>query len=125
MNSGQRNRFSIRARLASIRFAVEGINSFLRTQHNAIVHLFFTVFVMAAAFFFDVSSSELTAIIVVTALVWVAELFNSAIEAIMDFIEPRRRPQVKLIKDMSAAAVFVAALAAVVVGIIIFIPKVF
>ena len=57
------------------------------------------------------------------AVVWMAELFNSAIEKAMDFISTEKHPQIKLVKDLAAAAVLITALAAVIVGGIIFIPK--
>ena len=55
--------------------------------------------------------------------VWVAELFNTAIEKIMDFISKEQHPKIKLIKDLSAAAVLVAAMVAFITGCIVFIPK--
>lgn len=56
-------------------------------------------------------------------MVWTAELFNTAIEKVMDFISTERLPQIKWIKDMAAAAVLITALAAVIIGALIFIPK--
>ena len=59
------------------------------------------------------------------AMVWMAELFNTAIEKTMDFISKEAHPQIKLVKDLAAAAVLIAAIAAVLVGALIFIPKLF
>jgi diacylglycerol kinase len=56
-------------------------------------------------------------------MVWVAEIFNTAIEKTMDFISRERHPQIKLIKDLAAAAVLVTAFSALITGAIIFIPK--
>jgi diacylglycerol kinase (ATP) len=65
------------------------------------------------------------ALVIVIGLVWVAEIFNTAIEKIMDLISPSYHPEVKLIKDLAAAAVLTTAFIAVIAGAIIFIPKFF
>ena len=70
-----------------------------------------------------ISISEAIALIIVMALVWMAELFNTALEKIMDFISTEHHPQIKLIKDLAAAAVLIAAVAAFLVGCFVFIPK--
>jgi len=72
-----------------------------------------------------VSHNEIISLIIVTGFVWVAEIFNTAIEKIMDFIAPGYHPEVKRIKDLAAAAVLVAAFIALVTGALIFIPKLF
>lgn len=112
-------------RLQSIGYAVSGILSFFKTQHNAIIHLCSTVTVVMAGLFFDIPVNEWLAIIIVTGFVWVAEIFNTAIEAIMDHLSPEQHPKVKYIKDVAAAAVLFAAITAVLTGALIFIPKLF
>ncbi|HEX7902540.1 MAG TPA: diacylglycerol kinase family protein [Chitinophagaceae bacterium] len=117
--------FSLRERAHSIKYAWEGIHAFFDQQHNAIIHLFATVGVIAFAVFLDSSFYEMIALILAIGFVWVSEIFNTAIEAIMDHVSPDQHPKVKLIKDVSAAAVLVSSLTAIVVGLIIFIPKLF
>ena len=119
------NSFSLRARGQSFRYAYEGIISFLETQHNAIIHFCFTVVAFIAAVVFKISSTELIALVMVVGFVWFAEIFNTAVEAIMDHLSPQKHPAVKYIKDISAAAVLVAAITAFIVGTIIFLPKIF
>ena len=58
-------------------------------------------------------------------MVWTAEIFNTAIEKTMDFISREKHPQIKLVKDLAAAAVLITAVSAIIVGAIIFIPKLF
>jgi diacylglycerol kinase (ATP) len=65
------------------------------------------------------------AVVFSIAFVWIAEMLNTAIEKSMDFISTQKHPQIKLIKDISAGAVLIATIAAVIVGCIIFIPKLF
>ncbi len=110
-------------RLRSIGFALEGINRFLRTEAHAIVHAAATMVVIAACFLFPVSFHEISALVIVTGMVWMAELLNTAIEKAIDFLETNTKPEIKFIKDVAAGAVLVSALIAVLVACIIFIPK--
>jgi diacylglycerol kinase (ATP) len=117
--------FSIRARANSFRFAWEGIYNFFSQEHNAWLHLAASVTVFIAAWRFHISRNEIILLIIVIGFVWVAEIFNTAIEKIMDFISLQRHPEVKFIKDLAAAAVLIAALTALLTGGLIFIPKLF
>jgi diacylglycerol kinase (ATP) len=117
------NSFSLKARLKSFRYASDGINAFFSSQHNAIIHLMITIFVFAAALFFDVSKEELISIVIVAGFVWASELFNTAIEKLADLVSKDHHPEIKFIKDISAAAVLISAIAAFITGAIIFLPK--
>jgi diacylglycerol kinase len=110
-------------RLRGIGFAFEGIICFLRTETHAIVHTAATMVVIAACFLFPVSFHEIMALVIVTGMVWMTELLNTAIEKTMDFLESNKKPEVKFIKDVAAGAVLVSAVTAVLVACIIFIPK--
>lgn len=115
--------FSVRARIRSFRYAFEGVQTFFATQHNAVIHLLMTVMALVAAVFFSVSKAELIAIVIAAALVWAAELFNTAIEKLADMVLDDFHPSIKFIKDVSAAAVLISAMAAFITGAIIFLPK--
>jgi diacylglycerol kinase (ATP) len=117
--------FSIRARASSFRFAWEGIYKFFSREHNAWIHLAATIVVFAAAWKFNISRNELISLVIVIGFVWAAEILNTAIEKIMDFVSPQYHPEVKIIKDLAAAAVLIAAAAALFTGGLIFIPKLF
>jgi len=119
-----KNPFSLKARFKSFTYAWCGLRTLLRSEHNALVHLGFTIAVLFLSIGFKISTTEAIASIIVTALVWMAELFNTAIEKSIDFVSTEIHPQIKIVKDLSAAAVLVSAIAAAVVGIIIFIPKI-
>ncbi len=116
--------FNWQERGNSFLYAFEGIRSFFRQEHNALLHLAATFLVIILSFIFPVSGMEVIALAGVTCFVWAAELFNTAIEKMMDLFTKERHPSVKYIKDISAAAVLVAALAACLTGAIIFIPKI-
>jgi len=115
--------FSFRERANSFRFAWEGIYQFFSREHNARIHLAASVIVFMAAWRFRLSRNEFILLLIVTGLVWMAEIFNTAIERIMDRMMPERHPEVKLIKDLAAAAVLLAACTALITGALIFIPK--
>jgi len=82
-----------------------------------------TVAVFTLAVLVGVTRTELIALVFAIGFVWVAEMFNTCIERVMDFVSEHRHPQVKFIKDLAAAAVLVAAITAFIVGAIVFIPK--
>jgi diacylglycerol kinase (ATP) len=117
--------FSFRARINSIQYAWEGICQFFRQEHNARIHLVATVLVFSTAWVLALSRSEIILLVIVTGCVWVAEIFNTVIEKIMDRLSPGRHAEVKVIKDLAAAAVLVAACMAFATGAFIFIPKLF
>jgi len=79
----------------------------------------------ALALYCKLSPNEIVFLVLVTGFVWVAELFNTAIERIMDFISGESHPGIKLIKDLAAGAVLLSAVTAFITGAIIFIPKLF
>lgn len=117
--------FSFQSRLSSFGFAFKGISKFFLQEPNAWIHLVATIIVFIAAVFFKVSNSELISLVIVTGVVWVAEIFNTAVERIMDFISIKKNPEIEFIKDLAAAGVLVSAITAIVTGAIVFIPKLF
>ena len=116
-------KFLIKARFKSLGYAFTGLKSFFNSQHNAWIHLLATVVVIFLVIVLQVSYAEAIALAGAVGLVWVSELFNTAIEKIMNFISTETNPEIKLIKDISAAAVLVAAITALAVGCFVFIPK--
>ena len=117
--------FSMSARGKSFKYAFEGILSFFKSQPNALIHLLFTVVVFVAIIFLNVPIHEIIILVLAIGFVWVAEIFNTVIESIMDHVSPAQHPSVKYIKDVSAAAVLVAAITAAIAGLLVFIPKFF
>lgn len=117
------SRFSWRARLKSFTYAGDGLRALFRTEHNAWIHLVLTIAAIIMGFALHISRGEWLALLITFALVWMAEIFNTCIEKIMDFISTEQHPQIKIIKDLAAAAVLLSALVALLVGVFIFIPK--
>jgi diacylglycerol kinase (ATP) len=112
-------------RINSVRYACNGIKKFVGQEPNARIHLIATVILAGAIIYFNIKGIELLALIIVTGFVWVAEAFNTAVEAIMDFISPQYHSKVGLIKDISAGAVLMAVFTALITAAIVFFPKLF
>jgi diacylglycerol kinase len=111
-------------RIKNFGYAFEGLVFFLKNEANAIIHLLGAVAALALCFILRCTMLESVLIIGAAGFVWVAELLNTAIEELMDLISLEKNPQIKIIKDVAAAAVLVAAITALLTGAIIFIPKI-
>lgn len=109
--------------IRSFGFAFAGIGAMLRTQRNAQIHTAAMIVVVAAGWFFGVSSGEWIALILATALVLSLEALNTALEAVVDLVSPQPQPLAKKAKDVAAGAVLIGAIGAALVGCIIFIPR--
>jgi diacylglycerol kinase len=116
-------RFSLAQRIKSFDYAIKGLKTLLRTEHNARIHLAATIVVLIAGYFLLLSAGEWIAMLMVISIVWITELINTAIEKTMDFISRERYPQIGQIKDLAAAAVLIASICAALTGLFIFIPK--
>ena len=117
-------KFSVRDRLLSFRFAWNGVRLFFYREHNAWIHAVCAVAVAVAGWWFRISAAEWTVVLIAIALVWLTELINTTIEKIMDHLSPALHPEVKEIKDLAAGSVLIAAFIACLIGGIIFIPKI-
>ncbi len=110
--------------LRSFRHAFQGFG-FLMQENNVRFHMLATVIVLSAGFYVKLNSVEWTIIVMQIGLVFAAETFNTALEKLCDFVSPEHQPLIGKVKDLSAAAVLIMSFVAVIVGIIIFLPKIF
>lgn len=104
--------------------AFRGIAALLKGEPHARIHLAATLAVLALGWWFAISAGEWIAVVLSIGLVWTAEALNTAIEYVADLAHPDEHPEVKKLKDLAAAAVLIASLAALVVGLIVFGPRV-
>ena len=118
------NKFSFKSRFASLRFAINGLWSLLRYEHNSRIHLGVAISAIILGIVLRLNSSEWCLIIILTGLVFITELLNSALESLADYTNPDLNELIKNAKDYSAAAVLLSAIISVVIGAIIFIPKI-
>lgn len=123
MEGNNKKGFSIRSRLLSFKYAFNGLRILFTEEHNARIHLVISTIVIISGILLNISSTEWLIILVLIALVLSLEIINSAIEYLCDLISPEWHKTIKKIKDLSAAAVLVAAIISVACGIIIFVPK--
>lgn len=122
-SSKEQEAFSVVKRAKSFTHAIRGIEVMLKTQHNTWIHVLATVLVLALGFYFRITSTEWVAIVFSIGLVFVTESINTAIEFDMDLTSPEFHPFARDTKDIAAGAVLLSALTALIVGGIIFIPK--
>ena len=115
-------RCTLAARRKSFSYAITGIGFMLKTQHNAWLHAVATLLVIMLALYCGVSESDWRWLIVSMAMVWVAETLNTAVEYVCDVVSPGYSEAVKHAKDISAGGVLIAALAALLVGVLTFWP---
>ena len=104
-------------------YALNGIWHVAVTQLNFRVHLVAALLAVYAGYALHISKEEWLWIILSIGLVLVAELFNTALEFLTDLVSPDYNKKAGLVKDMSAGAVLITAITALVIGLIIFVPK--
>ena len=117
------DKFSIKRRLRSFKHAFSGLRALLIYEHNSRIHLAAAILVIIMGFILHISLIEWCILVGIIAFVVVVEVINSAIEGLSDFVSPDISPAIKMVKDYCAAAVLIASIAAVIIGIIIFLPK--
>ena len=115
-------RLFITSRIRSFKYAFHGWGHVLRTQHNAWIHSAIATVVFALALWLQLPPRDWAVLILTTAMVFSAEFVNTAIEAVVDLASPDKHPLAKIGKDVGAAAVLVAALAAILIGLLLLGP---
>jgi diacylglycerol kinase len=115
--------FSIKSRIMSFKFAFRGIKVLIATQHNTWIHFLGTAFVIVAGLVLKVGKMDWFMLTTAISLVWITEALNTAIEFLVDLVQPDHHPLAEKAKDIAAAAVLIAAIASVVIGVIVFLPK--
>ena len=110
------------SRADSFRHAFAGSWYALCTQRNTWIHAFFTVAVLVVGFWVRLQPTEWALLVLAMGLVWTTEFLNTAIEAIADLASPEYHPLAKVGKDVSAGAVLVGAITAVIVGLLVLTP---
>lgn len=106
-----------------LKYAINGINEAFRRERNFRIHLFIACLVIICGFLFRLALLEWIIIILLIQFVLMTELINSIVERIIDYVKPDYHLQAKIIKDISAAVVLIAAITSVLIGAMIFIPK--
>ncbi len=117
------NKFSLRQRLKSFKYAAQGIKTMLCDEPNARIHIIAAVLAVAAAVILHCSTLEWVSIVLCIGMVLAAEAVNTAIENLSNRVSTQKHPLIKKAKDTAAAAVLILAITSVVVALLVFIPK--
>lgn len=120
----EKKRFSILARISSANNAVRGISILWKTVHNLWGHTFFALLAIYLGFILNISRVEWVLIVIVIGFVIVTEAINTAFEIDIDLTSPDYHPYARDTKDVAAGAVLLSIITSVIVGLIIFLPKI-
>lgn len=118
----KQERFSFKSRRKSFGHAFQGLFSLLKSEQNAWIHLFASILAVITGIILKISSSDWVFLTIVIGLVFLTELINTAVEELCDIVDPEWNEKIKKAKDLSAAAVLIAAIVAVIAGCLIFLP---
>ncbi len=123
----EEKKFEIKSKklINSFKYAIQGILSSFKNERNMKIHIFIMILVISTGIILKINKYEWIACILCFAIVISGELFNTAIETVVDMVMPYKNEKAKLAKDVSAGAVLVLAIGAAVCGLIIFVPKIF
>ncbi|HXS54942.1 MAG TPA: diacylglycerol kinase family protein [Hanamia sp.] len=110
--------------LKSFLFALRGLKDCFLHEKNFQIQFIINLLVVGAGFFFSISATEWISVLLCCAVVLSLEILNSAIEKLCNLVCPTFNLTIRKVKDMSAGAVLLAAILSVVIGCIIFIPKI-
>ena len=108
----------------SFKYALQGFASSFRTERNMKIHVVATILVIILGIYLKLNLIEWSIITIAIVIVISAELFNTAIETIVDMVSPQKNEKAKLAKDISAGAVLILAIGPAIVGFMIFFPKI-
>ncbi len=111
-------------RIKSVGFALKGAFLLIRTEASIKIQVFIAIVMTAAGFYFEISNTEWILQIFAIALVLGIEGMNTAVEKISDFVQPEFDVKIGFIKDISAGAVMLVSIAATIIGLIIYLPKI-
>lgn len=112
------------ALIKSFEYAAAGLRGIIIQERNFKIQLFIGFLAVILGFILKLSLSEWLDLVIVITLVLVFELINTSIEEIVDLISPQYHDQAKIAKDVAAGTVLMASFGSVIVGILLFLPKI-
>ncbi|MCF0255229.1 diacylglycerol kinase family protein [Bacteroides heparinolyticus] len=115
-------KYDIKKQLYGFGYAWKGIRCCIGKEQNLSFHLIAAIIVVIAGFILSITKIEWTIVILCIGVVIAAELFNTAIERLVDLVSPQQHPIAGKVKDIAAGAVLVCAVTAAIIGLIIFVP---
>ncbi|MEI8225274.1 MAG: diacylglycerol kinase family protein [Bacteroidota bacterium] len=121
MNS---DKFSLKTRFGSFKFAFHGLWLLVQNEHNSRIHFLAAIVAVTMGIILKINSLEWSLLIIVIGIVFLTELLNSSLETLADFVNPEWNEKIRNVKDYAAAAVLISAIISIIVGAFIFIPKI-
>jgi diacylglycerol kinase (ATP) len=121
----QKDNSFVTGRLKSVNYAVQGAIKLITTEHSIMVQFSLGILVTIAGFYFNISATEWLFQTLAIGFVMSIEGLNTAVEKIADFIHPNYHERIGFIKDIAAGAVFFAGITAIIIGLIIYVPRIF
>ena len=112
-------------RFRAIRYALGGISELLHKEKNTRVYLFFTIAAIIMGIVTHINEVEWLVLILIISAIWSAEAINSAIERTVDLVTLEKKPLAKSAKDLAAGGVLILSIGSVIIGLIIFLPKIY
>ena len=112
----------LRSRVLAFRYAFAGWWYVIRTQRNAWIHAVISILVLILGLWLRLPARDWAVIFIAIAMVWMAEFINTALEAVVDLASPQQHPLARVGKDVGAAAVLIAAISSIVIGLLILGP---
>ena len=112
-------------RLKSVKYAFLGMLRLIKTEASIQIQFVIAIIVTVAGFYYSISNTEWIMQCLAIGMVMSIEGLNTAVEEVANFIHPNHHPKIGIIKDIAAGAVFIASIAASIIGLIIYIPKIF
>jgi len=112
-------------RLKSVKYAFLGMLRLIKTEASIQIQFVIAIIVTVAGFYYSISNTEWIMQCFAIGMVMSIEGLNTAVEEVANFIHPNHHPKIGIIKDVAAGAVFIASIAASIIGLIIYFPKIF
>ena len=108
----------------SFKFAFEGLSDAFKNEPNLKIHVFFAAIAMVAGLLLKLSALEWIILLFTITWVFVMELLNTTLEALVDLHSPEHHPKAKVAKDVAAAGVMISAFLSLIVAALLFLPKI-
>ena len=124
VSKNKKKKYSLKRLFNSFGYAIKGILTVYKTEQNILIHTCAAILVIGLGIYLKVSSLEWCLLIIVIGLVIAFEIINTAIEYTIDMTMPNIHPMAKMAKDAASGAVFVMSITSIIVGIIIFLPRI-
>lgn len=121
---GKKKKFSFKRLKKSLGYSLDGLKFLASNEQNLFIMIIISIIVLIMGFVFKINFIEWATLITIMFIIIAMELINTAIEYTIDIAMPEKHPFAKIAKDSASAAVFLVCLSSIIIGLIIFVPKI-